>query len=82
MTARISYLSSRHLQRFILSRYFSSNANPVDNKAFAKTLLLPKTSFVLRPDPKEIDNLYRKLTCDDLYRWQVGDLGRIFFIHG
>ena len=78
MTA-ISHLSSRHLQRFTPSRYFSSY---VDNKAFTKTLLLPKTSFALRPDPKQIDSLYRKLTCDDLYQWQVSNLGCIFFVSG
>ena len=77
MTARLSHLSSRHLQTFTLSRYLSSY---VDNKAFTKTLLLPKTSFVLRPDPELIDSLYRKLTCDDLYRWQVSDPGCIFFL--
>ena len=79
MAARISHLSSRCLQRSTLSRYLSSY---VDNKAFTKTLLLPKTSFVLRPDPKQIDSLYRKLTCDDLYRWQVSGLGCIFFVSG
>ena len=80
MTVRIL---RRHLQRPITpSAYFSSNANPLDNKAFTKTLLLPKTSFALRPDPKQIDELYRKLTCDDLYRWQVSDLGCILFIGG
>ena len=75
MTTRISYLSSRHLQRFILSRCLSSYVN---NKSFTNTLLLPKTSFILRPDPKQIDSLYRKLTCDDLYRWQVWY--RVFFL--
>lgn len=74
MTTRISHLSSRHLQKSTLSRYLSSY---VDNKTFTKTLLLPKTSFVLRPDPKQIDGLYRKLTCDDLYRWQVWS--RVYF---
>jgi hypothetical protein len=80
MISRISHLASRHLQRFTLSRYLSSTTKLTDNKEFTTTLLLPKTSFVLRPNPKQIDNFYRKLTCDDLYRWQVSDLACILLL--
>lgn len=42
-----------------------------EDKAYSNTLLLPSTSFKLQPDVKEIEKRYRRLTCDELYRWQV-----------
>jgi isoleucyl-tRNA synthetase len=42
-----------------------------ENKAYSNTLLLPKTPFKLQPDGKDIEAKFRKLTCEDLYRWQV-----------
>ena len=59
------------------SRPFSSEARKLkpdadtENKAYSDTLLLPKTHFKLHPDLKEVERKYRKLTCDELYRWQV-----------
>jgi hypothetical protein len=44
-------------------------ANP--DKAYSKTLLLPKTSFPLWSDPQKREAQFRKGTCDELYRWQV-----------
>ena len=60
-----------------LSRAFSSEARKLkadadaENRAYSNTLLLPKTPFKLHPDWKEVEKKYRKLTCDELYRWQV-----------
>ncbi|KAF9523263.1 tRNA synthetases class I-domain-containing protein [Crepidotus variabilis] len=53
-----------------------------DNKAFSKTLLLPKTSFKLRPDVKGVEEKYRKLSCDELYQWQSKYAeGPLFVLH-
>jgi hypothetical protein len=48
---------------------FNDTTNKVDSKVFAKTLLLPNTSFPLRTDPSKSE--FRRKTSDDLYRWQV-----------
>jgi isoleucyl-tRNA synthetase len=62
-------------QKKALSRYLSTNAKKtaeaLDNKAFTDTLLLPKTTFPLRPNFKEIEAAYGDLTRETLYRWQV-----------
>ena len=42
-----------------------------DSKAFAKTLQLPDTPFPLFANSKEVEDKYRELTCDKLYKWQV-----------
>ena len=65
-----------------LSRAFSSEVQKLkfnadaENKAYSDTLLLPKTPFTLHPNLKEVERKYRKLTCDELYQWQVweGDM--------
>ena len=60
------------LKRPALLRYLSTSAkNPVDNKAFTDTLLLPKTPFPLRADLKENEARYGELTRENLYKWQV-----------
>ena len=51
-----------------LARYAST---AVDNKAFSKTLLLPKTTFPQWTDPNKTEKALREKTCDGLYRWQV-----------
>ncbi len=80
MHARVSaswrVLSTHYRLRKIPSRNLSSDAKyakTVDNedKAYSNTLLLPKTPFKLQPDLREIEKTYRRLTCDELYRWQV-----------
>ncbi|KAI6045227.1 tRNA synthetases class I-domain-containing protein [Pisolithus marmoratus] len=54
----------------------------LNSKAFSKTLLLPKTSFPLWPDPLKTEFPFRKKTCDDLYRWQVRHArGPLFVLH-
>ena len=65
------------LRKRVLSRYLSDKplkAPVQDNKAFTKTLLLPKTSFPLRVDPEAAEKRFRELTCDGVYRWQVRPL--------
>ena len=47
----------------------------LENNVYSSTLLLPKTPFKLKPDAKDIETRYRKLTCEDLYRWQVRLIG-------
>lgn len=42
-----------------------------DSKAFAKTLQLPNTPFPLFADAKAVEEKYRELTSDKLYKWQV-----------
>ena len=58
------------------SRTFSAlsprRGQPINNKAFSKTLLLPKTPFPLWTDPLKTDLAFQSKTCDRLYRWQVG----------
>lgn len=41
------------------------------NKVYAKSLLLPRTTFPQWTDPLKTEAILRKKTCDDLYRWQV-----------
>lgn len=40
-------------------------------KAYSDTLLLPKTSFPLRTSGAKREEIYRKKTTEDLYKWQV-----------
>ena len=46
-------------------------SDSVQNKLYAKSLLLPRTTFPQWTDPLKTEALLRKKTCDDLYRWQV-----------
>ena len=58
-------------------RYYAAEAldaaakAKADSKAFAKTLQLPNTPFPLFANAKEVEDKYRELTCDKLYKWQV-----------
>ncbi|KAH6900891.1 isoleucyl-tRNA synthetase [Coprinopsis sp. MPI-PUGE-AT-0042] len=64
----------------LLHRYYSSSSS--DSKAFAKTLRLPKTSFPLWTNAKEVEAKYRSLTCDKLYQWQQENVkGPAFVLH-
>ncbi|ESK91771.1 isoleucyl-trna synthetase [Moniliophthora roreri MCA 2997] len=53
-------------------RYLSTSPSwySMDNKAFSKTLLLPKTKFPLWSDPSKTEISFRPRTCEELYRWQ------------
>ncbi len=63
------------LRKQALARSLSSTTKKCNesqaNKAFAETLLLPKTQFPLRPDFKANETAYGDLTRGALYRWQV-----------
>ncbi|KAK7046684.1 tRNA synthetases class I-domain-containing protein [Favolaschia claudopus] len=61
----------------MLARVYSST---VDNHAFSQSLLLPKTSFALRPNPTEVEARYRARTSTELYQWQSKNLDRPQFI--
>ncbi|KAH9477821.1 Isoleucine--tRNA ligase, mitochondrial [Psilocybe cubensis] len=86
MTARVlSSWNTIHthcrLRKLNLSRYLSAKP-AADNNTYSNTLLLPKTSFPLRSNPKETDNTYRDLSCDSLYRWQWENAkGPLFVLH-
>ena len=70
------------LSKRVLCRYLSDTPpkTPVqDNKAFTKTLLLPKTSFPLRVNPEAAETRFKDLTCDGVYRWQVRPLVPLAF---
>ncbi|KAJ7207110.1 tRNA synthetases class I-domain-containing protein [Mycena pura] len=56
---------------------FSSAA---DNHAFSHSLLLPRTSFALRPNITETEGRLRVRTCTGLYRWQSKNIERPEFI--
>ncbi|KAF9041334.1 tRNA synthetases class I-domain-containing protein [Panaeolus papilionaceus] len=68
----------------VLSRYLSSSNTTAPSKPpnFSDTLALPRTSFPLRRDPKEVDVAYQKLSCDELYKWQWKNAkGPLFVFH-
>ncbi|KZT10283.1 isoleucyl-tRNA synthetase [Laetiporus sulphureus 93-53] len=51
------------------------------DKAYSKTLLLPKTKFSLWNDPSK-DQAFVSRTCDELYRWQWENAkGPLFVFH-
>ena len=58
----------------VVHRKDSSN----QNKLYAKSLLLPRTTFPQWTDPQKTEVQLRKETCDNLYRWQVRSKCRTF----
>ncbi|KAG1872417.1 tRNA synthetases class I-domain-containing protein [Suillus subalutaceus] len=50
------------------------------SKAHSKTLLLPKTSFPLWVDSAKSESLFKKKTCEELYRWQAQNVHRPLFV--
>jgi isoleucyl-tRNA synthetase len=58
--------------RFLCGTALQQKAADAPDKAYAKSLLLPKTAFPLRADAVKREPLFRQRTCDDLYQWQVG----------
>ncbi|EAU81428.2 isoleucyl-tRNA synthetase [Coprinopsis cinerea okayama7 len=79
LLSRTHLLSRAHQQP---QRYSSSDSKKNDSKAFAKSLLLPKTTFPLWADAKEVEGRYRDLTCDQLYNWQKeNSKGPLFVFH-
>lgn len=51
-----------------------------ENKAFSKTLLLPKTSFPLWTEPSKSEAPFQRRTSDELYRWQVRYTDYSYFV--
>jgi len=72
-------INAYSLRGYASSTSDSANAKAkLDSKAFAKTLQLPTTPFPLWANAKEVEDKFRQLTCDQLYRWQVGWARRFF----
>ena len=59
------------LQRLFRSSAYLLTENSDQNKRYAKSLLLPSTTFPQWTNPLKTEVSLRKKTCDDLYRWQV-----------
>ncbi|KIY47672.1 isoleucyl-tRNA synthetase [Fistulina hepatica ATCC 64428] len=54
----------------------------LDNKAYSKTLLLPKTTFSPVADPPRTELPFRSRTSEQLYRWQWENAkGPLFVLH-
>lgn len=67
---RIFWLSkSRHFSTSHVSQTLKHATT--DPKVYSKTLLLPKTSFPLWVDSAKSESLFKRKTCEELYRWQV-----------
>ncbi|KAJ7512047.1 tRNA synthetases class I-domain-containing protein [Mycena galericulata] len=66
-TSRITYVGRRY-------------SSTVDNHAFAGSLLLPETSFALRPNPTEVEARLRARTCTQLYQWQSKNVQKPEFV--
>ncbi|KAH8101837.1 isoleucyl-tRNA synthetase [Cristinia sonorae] len=63
------------------TRHASTVTRANDNKAFSKTLLLPKTKFPMRNDPSKDPAIVQR-TTEGLYRWQAGNAkGPLFVFH-
>ncbi|KAH7907567.1 tRNA synthetases class I-domain-containing protein [Hygrophoropsis aurantiaca] len=72
----------RRSRQFSFSVPWQSDNYKLDSKAFAKTLLLPQTSFPLWTDPSKSEIPFRKRTCEDLYQWQAKNAkGSLFVMH-
>ncbi|KAJ6499704.1 isoleucyl-tRNA synthetase [Mycena vitilis] len=76
------WTSGQRCRRRILNSLFCGTrySSTLDNHAFAQSLLLPTTSFALRPNPAEVEARYQARTCIDLYQWQSKNLERPEFI--
>ncbi|KAF8586622.1 isoleucyl-tRNA synthetase [Ramaria rubella] len=74
-----------HSQRLRGGGYVSQRQMSVQtdsNKAYAATLLLPKTSFPLRADPSVREIPFRERTSEKLYKWQWENAkGTLFVLH-
>ncbi|KAJ7096704.1 tRNA synthetases class I-domain-containing protein [Mycena belliarum] len=62
---------------YVLGVRCSSTA---DNHTFSQSMLLPKTSFALRPNPTQTEARLRARTCTEIYQWQSKKIERPEFI--
>ena len=70
-TIRPTRTRPRSLFKPLYSSAIRLKNDSVQNKLYAKSLLLPRTTFPQWTDPLKTEVLLRKKICDDLYRWQV-----------
>src|SRR6266849_8773981 len=70
-TIRTTCTRSRSLCKPLCSSAIRLKNDSVQNKLYAKSLLLPRTTFPQWTDPLKTEVSLRKKICDDLYRWQV-----------
>ncbi|KAF8532114.1 tRNA synthetases class I-domain-containing protein [Gautieria morchelliformis] len=71
---------SQRLETSVSLRQLSTSTHP--DKAYAATLLLPKTSFPIRADPSIREAAFRERTSEELYKWQWKNLkGPLFVLH-
>src|SRR5712671_643219 len=61
----------RHIGKALHSSVARLKDPSDQNKLYAKSLLLPRTTFPQWTDPSKTEPSLRRKTCDDLYRWQV-----------
>ncbi|KDQ10334.1 hypothetical protein BOTBODRAFT_494107 [Botryobasidium botryosum FD-172 SS1] len=67
---------------FTRARLASTSAAKDQSKAYAASLLLPKTNFPLWSDPSKSEEPFRNKTCDKLYRWQAENAtGPVYTLH-
>ncbi|KAJ7145346.1 tRNA synthetases class I-domain-containing protein [Mycena crocata] len=79
----MNFWASSHRSRSRIPNYASiSRARYAtsDNHAFSQSLLLPNTSFPLRPNPTEVEARFRARTCTELYQWQSKNHDRAEFV--
>src|SRR6267142_3829962 len=69
---------SDNLRKSVHSSVVCRRDSSDQNKLYAKSLLLPHTTFPQWTDPSKIDVQLRKKTCDNLNRWQVRSKCRTF----
>jgi hypothetical protein len=62
---------SDSLRRSVHSSVVCRKDSSDQSKLYAKSLLLPRTTFPQWTDPLKTEVQLRKKTCDNLYRWQV-----------
>lgn len=76
---RVFWLSkSRHFSASHVSQSLKNAST--DPKAYSKTLLLPKTSFPLWLDSAKSESLFKRKTCEELYRWQAQNVHGPLFV--
>ncbi|KAG1887595.1 tRNA synthetases class I-domain-containing protein [Suillus subluteus] len=61
-----------------ISQYLKNDS--AGSKAYSNTLLLPKTSFPLWADLAKSELLFKKKTCEELYRRQAQNVHRPLFV--
>ncbi|KAI9508081.1 isoleucyl-tRNA synthetase [Russula earlei] len=72
----------RSVSKSLHSSVVRSKDHSDQSKLYAKSLLLPRTTFPQWTDPLKTEPLLRRKTCDDLYCWQwENNRGPLFVLH-